>query len=242
VQSRCGRVVILSYRGTEPANFANWLADAEIGSASLTLGGESLSVHSGFLRNVRATQLGVIDELRRALRGESLANPGERLEHAMEALYVTGHSLGGAMAVLLPLVMAGNGEQMAVAQRLRAVYTFGQPLTAGEPLPADARGVAARVFRHVNAGDIVPSLPPAAWGRFAHFGHEYRYASGAWTSSATPVAQLAHVREIPRAMAAFFGTAKARNTARYSMTEHGPHRYLAALRPKGRVTEFGDQG
>lgn len=37
-------------------------------------------------------------------------------------------------------------------------------------------------------------------------------------------------------------TAKHRNASRYSMKEHGPHHYIAALRPSGRVTEFGDQG
>ena len=31
LQSRCGRVVILCYRGTEPSNLGNWLGDAEGG-------------------------------------------------------------------------------------------------------------------------------------------------------------------------------------------------------------------
>ena len=56
VQSRCGRVVILCYRGTEPANLGNWLTDADVGSASLTLGGDALVVHAGILsqRSVHA--------------------------------------------------------------------------------------------------------------------------------------------------------------------------------------------
>jgi len=241
VQSRCGRVVILSYRGTEPATLGNWLADADIGSASLALGGELLGVHAGFYRNLRATQWGVVNELRSALRGRSLSDPEKELDHPMEALYVTGHSLGGAMAVLFALSLAGDVEQRAIAQTLRAVYTFGQPLTVGEPLPEAARALARKVFRHVNARDPVPALPPLAWGQFAHFGHEYRFANGEWKASEKPVAQLKGVREIPLSLLAFFATAKHRNASRYSMKEHGPHLYVAALRPKGRVTEFGDR-
>ncbi|MGD0483288.1 MAG: lipase family protein, partial [Gemmatimonadales bacterium] len=242
VQSRCGRVVILSYRGTEPATLGNWLADADVGSASLVLGGEVLGVHSGFYRNLRATQWEVINELQLALRGRSLSDPENALEYPMQALYVTGHSLGGALAVLFSLSVAGHAEQRAIADTLRAVYTFGQPLTVAEPLPEVARAVAQKVFRHVNARDPVPALPPLAWGRLAHFGHEYRFANGEWTASDTPVAQLEGIREIPRALLAFFATAKHRDSSRYAMTDHGPHHYIAELRPKGRVTEFGDQG
>ena len=242
VQSRCGRLVILGYRGTEPTTLGNWLADADVGSSTLALGGEVLDVHAGFYRNFRATRWAVINELHLALRGRSLSNPAQELDHPMEALYVTGHSFGGAMAALFALSIAGNAEQRAIAEKLRAVYTFGQPLTVGEPLPEVARAVAQKVFRHVNARDPVPALPPLAWGRLAHFGHEFRCVNGEWKASNKPVAQLKGLREIPGSLLAFFATAKHRKASRYAMTEHGPHQYLAALRPNGRVTEFGDRG
>lgn len=242
LQSRCGRVVILAYRGTEPTNLANWLGNADVGLASLILGAEVLGVHSGFYQNVRATQWAVINELNLALQGKSMSNPDKNLEYPMQVLYVTGHSLGGAMAVLFSLLVAGNAEQRPIADKLRAVYTFGQPLTAAEPLPEVARAVAQKVFRHVNARDLIPALPPLAWGRFAHFGHEYRCVNGEWKASDTPVAQLKSIREIPRSLVALVATAKLRDASRYAMAEHGPLHYISALRPKGRVTEFGDQG
>ena len=139
VQSSCGRVMILAYRGTEPANIGNWLADANIGSASLSLGGEVLPAHSGFYRNVRATHWAVINELHLALQEKSMSNPEKTLEYPMQPLYVTGHSLVGAMAVLFSLVVAADAEHRAMAEKPRAVYTFDQPLTAGEPLPEVAR-------------------------------------------------------------------------------------------------------
>ena len=48
---------------------------------------------------------------------------------------MTGHSLGGAMAVLFALTLSGNSVHRSIANRLRAVYTFGQPMTVAGPLP-----------------------------------------------------------------------------------------------------------
>ncbi|MGZ7078526.1 MAG: lipase family protein [Thermoanaerobaculia bacterium] len=240
VQSRCGRVVILCYRGTEPSNLANWLGDADVGSDSMKYGREVLRVHSGFFRNVRATRFDVLQELKAALAGKSLLEPDRSVPHPMQALYVTGHSLGGAMAVLFALSVDGNEEHRAIAGRLRAVYTYGQPMTVGDPLPEVAQQVARKVFRHVIARDLIPALPAKPWGHFAHFGHEFRFENGDWQRAETPVAQLENLREIPRSLLAFFATAKRREASRYTMAEHGPHHYLSALRPKGTVTEFGD--
>ena len=241
VQSRCGRVLILSYRGTEPGNLGNWLGDADIGADSITLGGQQVAVPAGFHRNVRATRWAVIHELTLALEGRSLLDPEKTVEHPMEALYVTGHSLGGAMAVLFSLSLAGVAEHREIADKLRAVYTFGQPLTTGEPLPPLAEGVGRKLFRHINARDLVPALPAAPWGRFAHFGREYRCDDREWREASPPVAQLESLKEIPRALLAMFRTTRRRGSSRYSMADHGPHLYIAALRPKGRITEFGDR-
>src|SRR5271157_6423702 len=139
VQSRCGRVVILCYRGTETGNLANWLGDAEVGSESSTLslsdGAEKVRIHAGFHRNVRATWWEVLRELAFAVQGRSLADPAETVEHPLEALYVTGHSLGGAMAALFALTISANNVHRSLADRLRAVYTFGQPMAVAAPLP-----------------------------------------------------------------------------------------------------------
>ncbi len=242
VQSRCGRVVILCYRGTEPSNLGSWLGDTDVGSDSISLGGAELGVHSGFYRNVRATRWTVLEELHRALEGKSLSNPESRLEHSLQALYLTGHSLGGAMALLFALSLAGNPEERALAATLRAIYTYGQPMAAGEPLAEAAREVGGKLFRHVNGRDIVPALPPAAWGHLAHFGHEYGYAAGEWRRAATAIVQLTNFREIPRSLLAIFAPARRRDASRYTMADHGPHHYISALRPKGRITEFGDRG
>jgi len=242
VQSSCGRVVILCYRGTEPANLGNWLGDADTAIEPMVLDAESLRVHAGFHRNVRATQLAVMEELQHAREGRSLLDPRTSVEHPLEALYVTGHSLGGAMAALLALAVTGTAESGAIAERLRAVYTFGQPMAIADPLPELARGVGRKLYRHVVPRDIVPTLPPAQWGPFVHFGHEYRYSGGAWQLAETPTTQLTHPLDISRSVLAMFSPARRRDSSRYSLTEHGPHHYVAALRPGDRVTEFGFRG
>ncbi|MGO9010047.1 MAG: lipase family protein [Bryobacteraceae bacterium] len=244
VQSLCGRVVILSYRGTEPGTLGNWLGDAEVGLESNTLsladGVERIRVHAGFHRNVRATWLPVLDELAAALQGWSLVDHNMHVEHSLEALYVTGHSLGGAMAVIFALMLSGNSIHRSIANRLRAVYTFGQPMTVAGPLPNATDAIHRKLFRYVTAHDPIPALPAAPWGPFVHFGQEYRLADGEWQLSPSPVVQLASMREIPRAVLAFFASEKRRASSRYTLAAHGPHHYIAALRPKDRVTEFGD--
>ena len=103
-QSRCGRVVVLGYRGTEPQNLGNWLGDADVGSESSILsvreGVHPPRVHAGFYLNVRATWWGVMEELTRALHGRSLLDPTRTVEGPLQSLYVTGHSLGGALVII----------------------------------------------------------------------------------------------------------------------------------------------
>jgi lipase (class 3) len=245
LQSACGRVGIVCYRGTEAATFGNWLGDADVGSERMTLGEASFVVHAGFRRNMRATRWVVLEQLRLALEGRSVLAPGERVGSPLEALYVTGHSLGGAMAVLFALSLDGEHEQRellaGLRAKLRAVYTFGQPLFGGEPFPPAAGNLAQRVYRHVIPQDPIPALPPALWGRLTHLGKEYRWEAGEWRRAETPVVQLANLREVPRSLLAFFARAERRERLAYAMAAHAPHHYLAALRPPGCVTELGDR-
>jgi hypothetical protein len=243
VQSRCGRVVVLCYRGTEPGSLGNWLGDLDVGPGSSTIaapdGGDAVRIHAGFHLNMRATWLGVHENLQLALEGRSLAEPSTRVTHPLEALYVTGHSLGGAMAILFALSIAGSPSLRTIDDKLRAIYTFGQPMATCTPLPRWTDAVGDRLFRYVVERDLIPALPPASWGSFTHLGHEYRYGEGEWRQSSARVTQLASTRQIPRAVFALFAREKHRASLPYSFDEHRPHHYIAALRPKGMVTELG---
>jgi hypothetical protein len=256
VVSECGRLGILCYRGTEPMNFINWLTDADVNPEKVPWkfpqGARVHEVHGGFYRNVRATRWAIGEKLRRALDGRSILDRAgaEPPRGPLEALYVTGHSLGAAMAAMFTVMMETNADYADVRERIRAVYTYGQPMI-GDPEFAgtcDAL-VGKKVFRFVHGRDVVAALPPRASGAFAHFGPEWhleRAPSGAWNPPerrATRTGQVRHLYELPLAISAFFARQfqRARNLPfPYSLDDHGPQHYIAGLTPQGVRTEFGD--
>ncbi len=255
VQSRCGRVAILCYRGTQPADFINWLTDADVNPETVPwrFGAEpsAHAVHAGFYRNVRATRDAIGEKLLLAIAGRPIVDDGlpEPDLARLEALYVTGHSLGGAMAALFGVMMETNPAYAEVRRRMRAVYTCGQPMI-GDPAFARAcsGAVGSRVFRFVHGHDVVAALPPRISGPFAHFGEEirlFRGSDGAWRAERPrePTAQVGHLFALPLAATAFL--ARQIRALRdlpfpYSLDDHGPQHYVAALTPPGVRSEFGD--
>ena len=141
--------VILSFRGTEPTNILDWLSDVNYhqldfcrshGFAPSVISG---SVHGGF-----AAALNVVrNDLLAAV--SAMARPGD-------PIWLTGHSMGGAVAVLAAAVLKFEAKL-----EIAGLYTYGQPRVgdAGfcKALDADLGG---RFFRFVNDQDIVPHLPP----------------------------------------------------------------------------------
>jgi Lipase (class 3) len=101
-----------------------------------------------------------------------------KLDHKLEALYITGHSLGAASASMLALMLVTDPAYKPVVEKLKAVYTYGGPMIASREIAADCDEddlLHNRVIRYVYANDIVPQLPPSESGDFAHFGTGYQY-------------------------------------------------------------------
>jgi hypothetical protein len=254
VQSACGRVVVVSYRGTEPANFINWLTDMDVNPERISLpfpgATGQFGVHAGFYRNVRATRYQVAAALRLALEGRSVIGDGESTGK-LEALYLTGHSLGAAMAAMLGLMIQTEPAYRPVADKLRAVYTYGQPMIGDPALARACRDhpfLGEKVVRYVHAHDVVASLPPTASGDFAHFGKEYQYlksksGEGSWRLNEEPMKQVSNLLDIPLAALAFVAHQfrRLRNIPfQHSLEDHGPQHYVAALTPPDVRSEFGD--
>jgi hypothetical protein len=105
-------------------------------------------------------------------------------------LYLTGHSLGGAMAALAAMTLRYDEDHKRARPLLRGVYTFGQPMVV-EPSLADQceEDLGRIVFRHIYARDLVPRLPPSSTGAFRHFGTEYESAGGHWQMRETILPQ-----------------------------------------------------
>jgi hypothetical protein len=254
VQSEDGGSVILCYRGTEPVSLINWLTDVDVNPEKVLIefqdGTGAFEVHGGFYRNMRATRYQVVAALERALEGKSVFAEGGSVARPLEALYITGHSLGGAMAALTAVTLVTEPAYSSIAAKLKAVYTFGQPMI-GSPALAEACDrhpfLGRRVLRYVYANDIVPQLPPKASGPFAHFGPEFQYKAsepkGDWERNHQSRKQLSNLLQVLTTPLSFLARQlrSFRNVPfRASIYDHFPHRYIAALKPSAVLTEFGE--
>ena len=137
--------LVLAFRGTEK-KISDWLTDAR---CVPTIEGES-KIHTGFLeafteekdsegRTVRQ----VVEEI---LSGHDAKEGAQRLP-----LFITGHSLGGALALLATKLVAPDVTG--------ACYTFGAPRVANYEY---FRLLKTPVYRIVNSSDVVPRVPPGA--------------------------------------------------------------------------------
>ncbi|MBD2869725.1 lipase family protein [Paenibacillus arenilitoris] len=73
-------------------------------------------------------------------------------------LFVAGHSLGGALAVLAALDIAVNTEF-----KNPVVYTYGSPRVADPEFASSFNQTVKNSFRIVNVHDIIPTLPAKAY-------------------------------------------------------------------------------
>jgi hypothetical protein len=177
IQSASGRVGVLAFRGTDPASVITILSDAE--AMQRPFGGHM--VHAGFYANVEALWDDVTELVEGALARKHFDNDGQPvvLDEPLKTLYVTGHSLGGAMAVLAASrLLRGDYSSLEPERLIRGVYTFGQPMVGDRGFAQDCDAhFGARLFRHVYRRDVVPHLPPKSAFDYAHTGLEWRSAS-----------------------------------------------------------------
>ena len=138
--------VVVAFRGTEK-KVSDWLTDAR---AVPTVVGDK-KVHTGFLEafTVKTDSEGktAMDRMQAFLELPEVQDEnGKRLP-----LFITGHSLGGALALLATRLVAPNVNG--------ACYTFGGPRIANYTY---FERVKTPVYRIVNSSDVVPTVPPGA--------------------------------------------------------------------------------
>ena len=246
VQSADGRAAILAYRGTEPFNVANWMTDADLGNGPVTIevGDLEYSVHPGFYRNVRSIRSPLIEALHRARQGLSIID-GTPVDHPLQALHLTGHSLGAAMAALQGILLLEDPAYAGLGGLLRSCYGFGQPMVAPRSLAdsMEATGLAMRFLRFIYRNDVVPGLPPRGLGDFAHFGPQYEVSADGGYRRSSRVQRQSSFFAIPLAPLQFLCgrlPLLRRIPFPYSLDDHLPLHYIDWLAPQGMGSEYGD--
>ncbi|MET1415916.1 lipase family protein [Roseibium sp. HPY-6] len=137
---------VLVYRGTK--GIADWLVNIQV----FDLEGAFGDVHGGFLEAYRAAQGILLPPLRAA-------------SSAGKTLWLTGHSLGGAVAVNTAIETHGSVNVAGVA-------TFGQPRLARRGTARKIMDVFGnRYYRFVNDDDVVPRVPFT----YAHSGQLFHF-------------------------------------------------------------------
>ncbi|KAG0476193.1 hypothetical protein HPP92_013034 [Vanilla planifolia] len=174
-------VIVLAFRGTETFNALDWITDVDLSWLSI---GEFGKAHLGFMR-----ALGLQDE-KDFNKGFPVDHPGHHhgralayyairetlkdllAKHRRARVVVTGHSLGGALAVLFPAILAIH-EQHNILSSIHGVMTYGQPRVGDAEFCRNLDAVLkSKYHRMVYRYDIVPRVPfdkpPIAL--FKHFG------------------------------------------------------------------------
>jgi Lipase (class 3) len=261
VQSRDGRVVIVSYRGTEPLNLLSWLTDASLTPTAVRVPGEAfptsstgdpLVLHGGFYRNVRAIRYEVINTLKRAAEGLPVTSDrgdGAAALQPMKALYITGHSLGAAMAAIETMLLRITPENLETfGAQMKGTYCFAQPRVGNKALADACEEVPFlkdNVYRFVYNRDPVPHLPSRDLGVYANFGREYGVEGSGWKerTGAQRAGQMPLISNLVTSgllgLASLFPVLK-RVPLQYRLDDHAPQHYIEALTEPGELTEFGD--
>lgn len=170
------KFTVLAFRGTQ--SMGNFLTDADtLFVSQFPYPGR---VHSGFSQAVED----VWPDVRRILGNPSRSKP----------IWVTGHSLGGAMATLASVRLASEGYTV------RAIYTYGSP-RVGDRQFRDSYHLAN--YRFVNDNDLVPHLP-FRWCykhvgkvRLLNINGDYTEEQTAWVAKKRALAK--HAKKVHRA-------------------------------------------
>lgn len=164
VRSADNRVGVLAFRGPEPASVVRWLTHAD-SSMQPFHGG---MIHSGIHANVEAIW-GYVDQI---LTNAALGSDGR--SERPRSLYLTGHGLGAAMAVVVAARLFTN-DYDDLQSLVKGVYTYGQPMVGDHTFARQCgERFGGRLYRHAYRRDLVPHLPLGMNGTsFAHFGLEW---------------------------------------------------------------------
>jgi len=138
------KYAVLAFRGTEVGERADIKADVLVLKVSMkTVHGAMLKIHQGFSN----AYLKIHDDIEKSL----LSNLNDM------PLYITGHSLGGALATVATKLLE---NKKMFRDQIAACYTFGSPRVGNKLF---ARDFKCPIYRVVNTTDIVTIMPTVGY-------------------------------------------------------------------------------
>jgi triacylglycerol lipase len=151
----------VTFAGSDPLKIEDWITDFNAVQSATHL-------HTGFQDAVET----VWPVIQTAIANRPA--PGQ-------PLFFTGHSLGGALAI----IAAGRAAREPNVQTT-VVYTFGSPRTGGSAF-FDSYGLGESTFRLIHGTDIVPTVPPALPGDYRHVGRSVQCQTDGLFDAQTPI-------------------------------------------------------
>jgi triacylglycerol lipase len=189
-------LIAVVFRGTEDE--LDWRSNVR--AAWIVLQG-GVRVHTGFFQAYRP------------IRDRLFATVERLLKAKARPVYITGHSLGGALATMATAELA-NHEERKLRDSIAACYTFGSPRVGDRSFD---QYVKVPLYRVTNGIDIVPAVPFALLG-YRHVGDTRYFAKVGSAPSRRSPSVLAKFWRTLRGLIALLWTLKIRNVADHSMT------------------------
>ena len=137
------RLIVFGFRGTESTSLSDWFKNIDFRPTSFSVGGTTFKTHNGFKSRYDNIASWFEDEYRKAIE-------------TGYTIILTGHSLGGAEAVIAAVFAAGN-----LKRRPDAVVTYGAPLIGDQAFANYYEKMVGcdRTLRFTSKKDIVPGIP-----------------------------------------------------------------------------------
>lgn len=154
--------IYISFRGTESLNDA--MIDVQCGSEIPAYGNEesSIRVHSGFYK----AYCSVREQIRKLIAyGTNETDP------RYNRYFISGHSLGGALALLCALDIQYHNPEATII-----LLTIGQPKVGNRAFSESTNRRLQNYYRVVNGDDCVPKFP---WS-YSHTGELIEIGEKHW--------------------------------------------------------------
>jgi triacylglycerol lipase len=151
-----GDTFMLGFRGSEETGTADWITDLKFILSTYPYAPASaaeMKVHYGFIQAYSSVRDAVLSMTR---------------DNSHRKVITTGHSLGGALAIL-----AAMDIQQNIPGKEISCYTFGGPRVGDPTFAAAYEQLVPATYRFVNDADLIPAIPPRGYqhvGKLIHMG------------------------------------------------------------------------